>query len=549
MFFFAGNTALVTEGSFIMGNFHQASEDVFHHIAAGSQCTTICVMAAIACKVKEPNIWTSSDIDTILTQGDSTHISLLEAEGWPHAMRDSKLDLDEMPATMTFRLEGKSTEHSLGLCEGARFGHARSMCDLLDNAIVDYPDKSFVLRAGDKCRAILRTSSGYSLFDPHACNEHGRTDPDGKAVVINFNEVNMFKKYISSLVKDLDTMTQIDLTPVHETIISEVPENSITSPTCTSPQSTNRNRQMCHVLFRKQKGLSVHELLELCHFTDHPEEHVCKVVPSPSKDAVFIVDLNSVSATDLTCDDSGTYHSHGNPSSVIRSHSNNGKLEHVNVISRKLEGSGDLLQQENIHVFKRQYSTRKRDNMETAKRMICKVITRGKLSRYAVIHYLGDHSVYLKPHGNSKTKQTYFRTKPTILQKEKVLVKQYTPKEVIHLIDKDAEGPEGAASASDLPRDRQQVYNVKKRVPYPKKCRNTGQAVTPDFPKLIASLQSNVFIKDVQFSGRNSSHTILPTIFAASDNALKWIKNLFLARVSRNDDKYKKTNRRLPVSS
>jgi hypothetical protein len=49
---------------------------------------------------------------------------------------------------------------------------------------------------------------------------------------------------------------------------------------------------------------------------------------------------------------------------------------------------------------------------------------------------------------------------------------------------------------AEQPRDRQQVYNLKKRSDVKFKARNTGRVAVPDFSKLVASMDNGGFFKE-----------------------------------------------------
>ena len=77
-----------------MGNFHQASPEIFSHDAAGAQCSSISVVANIAAQVESPMNWTPNDIDSITRQGDIVHRRILTSKFWPEIREEPKLALD-----------------------------------------------------------------------------------------------------------------------------------------------------------------------------------------------------------------------------------------------------------------------------------------------------------------------------------------------------------------------------------------------------------------------------------------------------------------------
>lgn len=79
-------------------------------------------------------------------------------------------------------------------------------------------------------------------------------------------------------------------------------------------------------------------------------------------------------------------------------------------------------------------------------------------------------------------------------------------------------------SASDGPRDRSQLYNIKTKIKVKRKSRNTGPVVVPNFAKLIADMDAGDFVKNVDFSFRSKDQRIYPNTFAMTDTAVNWVR-------------------------
>ena len=102
------------------------------------------------------------------------------------------------------------------------------------------------------------------------------------------------------------------------------------------------------------------------------------------------------------------------------------------------------------------------------------------------------------------------------------------------MIDRDCGDPTEINSPSDIPKNRQQIYNIRKGLSDKMKCRNTGKVTTPDCTRLLAFMCSDVFLRNVSFVQRtkhkqgkeytNKSPYIYPNTFAATENALEWTK-------------------------
>ena len=65
-----------------------------------------------------------------------------------------------------------------------------------------------------------------------------------------------------------------------------------------------------------------------------------------------------------------------------------------------------------------------------------------------------EHSVELKPHGNSNGKKPFSRTKPSIIHRLKESAQSKAPRKVLREIENEQGGVMGAKSACDLPRNR-----------------------------------------------------------------------------------------------
>ena len=102
-------------------------------------------------------------------------------------------------------------------------------------------------------------------------------------------------------------------------------------------------------------------------------------------------------------------------------------------------------------------------SIPTFQRRISYVVdSRGQIVQYAVVQYLFEYGrevpVILLPHGNAKHDNTpYRRTQTSTLS----MMKNTTgkPKSVVSYLCNEKGGIMGAASCSELPRNRRQVYN------------------------------------------------------------------------------------------
>ena len=89
----------------------------------------------------------------------------------------------------------------------------------------------------------------------------------------------------------------------------------------------------------------------------------------------------------------------------------------------------------------------------------------GDLGKLAFVQYSFDrneHSIDLKPHGNSKENKPFRRTKPSTLRKCEASVRMKAPKKALREVEELQGGVVGANSTCDLPRNRKQMKNLKR---------------------------------------------------------------------------------------
>ena len=75
-----------------------------------------------------------------------------------------------------------------------------------------------------------------------------------------------------------------------------------------------------------------------------------------------------------------------------------------------------------------------------------------------------EQALDIKPHGNSKTEEPYFRTSISTIKSLKSNLKGASSKEALEKVSTERGGEMSAKSAGSLPRNRQQVYNIKRQL-------------------------------------------------------------------------------------
>lgn len=90
----------------------------------------------------------------------------------------------------------------------------------------------------------------------------------------------------------------------------------------------------------------------------------------------------------------------------------------------------------------------------------------GDTLNLALVQYYysqGEHKLKYAPHGNSHSSQPFVRTKPSLMCKLKEKAKDHTPKRALKFLSNEAGGILEAASASSLPRSRQQIKDARRK--------------------------------------------------------------------------------------
>ena len=102
-------------------------------------------------------------------------------------------------------------------------------------------------------------------------------------------------------------------------------------------------------------------------------------------------------------------------------------------------------------------------------------------------------------------------------------------KEIISHMQEETGGVVPISSPSNIPRDRQQVYNQLRRVEGRTKSRGTGPAKSPDITKLLSLQQAGRFIRDVSMGARSDNNGEIRaavSMFAATKYSVGWIKKI-----------------------
>ena len=289
----------------------------------------------------------------------------------------------------------------------------------------------------------------------------------------------------------------------------------------------------CPVFSHTKKGLKIKQILDICLSENVPEGRVCQNVPTEVKrSAVFVVNLEAVDEMDLTTDDCGIYGSHSSPNEEVDVLlEDRGEVsDFVTLRGRTAEATGSPCPGWERVTVRRQYSWH--SQTKDYKRIIIKVVHKEELLRLAIVQYQVNipetDLIFQKPHANRQVRiEPHVRTKPSLLNRMRSMGSNHSLKHAIQELEKKAGGLSGISSPSEIPRDRQQVYNQFRKVKGHVKSRSTGPSKAPEVTKLLAMQQGGDFLKDVKFSARDDGRggkKEAANTFAASDNCLNWMR-------------------------
>jgi hypothetical protein len=208
-------------------------------------------------------------------------------------------------------------------------------------------------------------------------------------------------------------------------------------------------------IFRKtSKPFSAFEAVEHC--LEATCELLCASVPSNcQKNATFIIDLSKLKhSRDLTVDDNGIWQRpSGNKTFVKISKEQNGRVLVHN-------GSNE----DSDYILQRNYYKHSSDpDFRRITFVLCK--SDGTRQRAMCQYYFIDgkeRPVSIKPHGNAKRAEPYFRTKVSTLGSMSSKSKNMAPKKVIDELSNEAGGSDSIHSIADMPRNRKTGVQHKK---------------------------------------------------------------------------------------
>jgi hypothetical protein len=186
----------------IQGSFHQGDQ-VLSAWNRGSQCTCMCLMALLTAEDKTPNQWTSTELDTILQEGDKLYSTCRGQSRF--------VMIIELPKTVDHAGCVYSTTYHDGFCGTLGRLSTEAPFYTLHDAIMSSQKVSrmnFVLMGSDNlsyCIAIINCTDqgGCFVFDSHSRDQSGMATGNGTSVLVRLDNVDSVSAYIHQLSRSL----------------------------------------------------------------------------------------------------------------------------------------------------------------------------------------------------------------------------------------------------------------------------------------------------------------------------------------------------------
>ena len=206
-----------------------------------------------------------------------------------------------------------------------------------------------------------------------------------------------------------------------------------------------------------EQGIKTREAVQTLLGATSSPKIASAVLTSISKNVLFVVDTERLACVeDLKCDDMDAWSAKGKNSSWFREDDSGDARE----ISVPDEDASSLQK-----VFRQHYVN---DSLPSLKKVIITVESSSKPHRYALVQFIfteGEQKFVMKPHGNFKRgegriQKPYRRTMKST--KELVKGSQGKPREIFHTVMEQRGGIHGVRSSGEYPRDRTQIYNIRR---------------------------------------------------------------------------------------
>ncbi|XP_048582084.1 uncharacterized protein LOC125561771 [Nematostella vectensis] len=197
------------------GTRHQGWYDL---ACPGVQCATMAYLAVLRSCIKDIRKWTSQDLDSLIKTGDKEHSKRLTEV---KLTQSSALLIDEL--NLQIKVWNRQFIVQKEVCCGDIIKDVSSWTDECTDPYLPlersfeqlkYYNK-FLLRFMNLTIAIIRTSTGWIMYDSHARDNEGYADPDGFSVLLAFDDVTSVIKHIRQFV-DCKGFLEMSNLPLNE---------------------------------------------------------------------------------------------------------------------------------------------------------------------------------------------------------------------------------------------------------------------------------------------------------------------------------------------
>lgn len=281
------------------------------------------------------------------------------------------------------------------------------------------------------------------------------------------------------------------------------------------------------------KGLSAERLLKIIVGEDVAKDKLCKRVPRGIRyHAVFVVDTKSLGSSDIISygDDNGGWTGHSNPRRnyqfEICDESGIALIQEYS----KSDSTDPQKLPSNVYTLCRNYF-RHAHTPEFRKVIATVRDWKGNVRPLAVVQYYFEGvlevPVKLARHGNAKKENAspYMRTSRPVLTKLKEKCSQETCRKAVDECFMEAGGSSGITVVADVPRDRKQAYNLKKKI-----AKENHRSKTPqrhEFYDVLELLNKGTFMRDFAFQRSTSKASrTQPRSFQATDFQLNQLTRI-----------------------
>ncbi|CAG2249927.1 unnamed protein product [Mytilus edulis] len=227
---------------------------------------------------------------------------------------------------------------------------------------------------------------------------------------------------------------------------------------CDEPPATENydNDPLLPIFCAQKSGIKTKEAVEIL-IKKQPQFKLAKTIPyNINQNVTFVYSIDSIGHwKNALCDNMGRWNQKGTDKQFFKVE------EEGNIIIEKNDTYCDF------SVIRRKYQNYSSNSLHRVMITVENLKTGNMLDQILVQYYFDgeERDIQVAPHGNSKQYSSYQRTQETTKQRIKELCqeKKSGPKNVMHSMIEEQNGLEQIRGSSYIPRDRQQVSNLKRK--------------------------------------------------------------------------------------